>query len=158
MEKNKGGRKWIFDKSLIQEMEEYFDIDSNFFKEIVTTWKNDYEKIEHKEFASNLPTIQWFCRKIWINRDTFYSWLKEADSDDYKNADKVDKKKFSDTYKKCKEMQEAIWIENSLKWLYSPAFAIFLWKNVFWWKDKSEVETSWETTTRVVVWLPNDEE
>lgn len=142
-----------FKKEYIKILEDYFDIESNELKEVITTWKNDYQKIDYKEFASNLPTIQWFCKLIKINRSTFYNWLQLADNEEYKEKDKEDLKNFSNTYKMCQEIQEAIWQENSLKWLYNPAFAIFLWKNVFNRKDKTEVETtlSWELKTTSAV-------
>ena len=130
-----------FKKKFIKELEEYFNVSSNFILEETIEWTS-YTKIKPTEFASNLPTIQWFCYKIWIHRDTFYQWLKDAEDENYKWEDKEDKKKLSDTYKKAKENQENIWLQNSLKWLYSPAFAIFLWKNVFWYKDKTETEST----------------
>ena len=131
-----------FKKKFIKELEEYFNVSSNFILEETIEWTS-YTKISPKEFASNLPTIQWFCYKIWIHRDTFYEWLKQAEDKEYTKNDKEDKKKLSDTYKKARENQENIWLQNSLKGLYSPVFAIFLWKNVFGYKDKIEQEITW---------------
>ncbi|PZM81824.1 hypothetical protein DLH72_04990 [Candidatus Gracilibacteria bacterium] len=133
------GGKSKFKKKFIKELEEYFNIGSNFLKEEIIEGTT-YTKITPKEFASNLPTLQGFCYKIGIHRDTFYLWLKQAEDDNYIEEDKEDKKKLSDTYKKAKENQENIWLQNSLKGLYSPAFAIFLGKNVFGYKDKTEQE------------------
>lgn len=140
-EKNVWWRPTKFKKKFIKELEEYFNVESNFIvnEEIETS---SYTKKIPKEFAANLPTVQGFCYKIWICSDTFYEWLKQAENKEYKQDDKDLKKKFSDTYKKAKENQENIWLQNSLKWLYSPAFAIFLWKNVFGYKDKTENETT----------------
>lgn len=131
-----------FKKKFIKELEEYFNIKPNFILNEEIEW-NTYSKVIPKEFASNLPTIQWFCYKIWIHRDTFYEWLKQAEDEKYTKEDKEDKKKLSDTYKKAKENQENIWLQNSLKGLYSPVFAIFLWKNVFGYNDKIEQEITW---------------
>lgn len=130
-----------FKKKFIKELEEHFNVESNFILNEEIEW-NTYSKVIPKEFASNLPTIQWFCYKIWIHRDTFHEWLKQAEDEKYTKDDKEDKKKLSDAYKKAKENQENIWLQNSLKGLYSPAFAIFLWKNVFWYKDKTETEST----------------
>lgn len=130
-----------FKKKFIKELEEHFNVESNFILNEEIEW-NTYSKVIPKEFASNLPTIQWFCYRIWIHRDTFHEWLKQAEDEKYTKDDKEDKKKLSDAYKKAKENQESIWLQNSLKWLYSPAFAIFLWKNVFWYKDKIETEST----------------
>jgi len=140
---------WVhtkFKKEYIDQLKEYFDVESNRMEEIVTTGKNEFEKIEPKEFANNLPTQQGFCYKIKIHRDTFNHWCNQAKDPKYIWEDKEDKKLFSDTYRMCKENQEKIWLENSLKWLYNWQFAIFIWKNVFWYKDKIEtdVKHSWE--------------
>ncbi len=148
-----------FKVELIQKIKEYFHVPSNYMKEITTTWKNDYEKIEYKEFANNLPTIQWFCADNWITKQILHNWLDEARSwvkikmkwwETYIRKD-PNKIIFLDAYMCAKEFQERIWIENSLKWLYNAQFAIFMWKNVFDWKDKTEVDNnhSWELT---IVW------
>ncbi|ATU04898.1 hypothetical protein BKN14_00370 [Candidatus Gracilibacteria bacterium HOT-871] len=137
------GGKSKFKKKFIKELEEYFNVSSNFILE-ETIEGTSYTKIKPTEFASNLPTIQGFCYKIGIHRDTFYEWLKQAEDKEYTKNDKEDKKKLSDTYKKAKENQENIWLQNSLKGLYSPAFAIFLGKNVFGYKDKTETESAIE--------------
>ena len=139
-----------FKKKFIKELEEHFNVESNFILEETIEW-NTYSKVIPKEFASNLPTIQWFCYKIWIHRDTFYQWLKDAEDENYKWEDKEDKKKLSDTYKKAKENQENIWLQNSLKGLYSPVFAIFLWKNVFGYKDKTEQEITWNLSVKNIL-------
>jgi len=130
-----------FKKKFIKELEDYFNVEANHVVEEIIEGSN-YTKTSYKEFSSNLPTIQQFCYRIWIHRDTFYQWLKDAEDENYKWEDKEDKKKLSDTYKIAKENQESIWLQNSLKWLYSPSFAIFLWKNVFWYKDKTETEST----------------
>ena len=114
-----------FKKKFIKELEDYFNIEANRVVEEIIEG-NNYTKTSYKEF----------------HRDTFYQWLKDAEDENYKWEDKEDKKKLSDTYKIAKENQESIWLQNSLKWLYSPAFAIFLWKNVFWYKDKTETEST----------------
>ena len=134
-------RKVKFKKKFIKELEDYFNVEANRVVEEIIEG-NNYTKTSYKEFSSNLPTIQQFCYRIWIHRDTFYQWLKDAEDENYKWEDKEDKKKLSDTYKIAKENQESIWLQNSLKWLYSPSFAIFLWKNVFWYKDNSETEST----------------
>ena len=70
-------------------------------------------------------------------------WVNEWKNEDYKGVDKENKLEFSNTYNVCKEIQEQIWQENSLKWLYNAQFAIFMWKNVFDWKDKTQQELTW---------------
>lgn len=158
-------RPTSFDPKFTDELMEYFNIESNKEVETITRWKNDYEKIEIKEIANNLPTIQWFCRKLWIDRVTLYNWLKDAknwkiiENNDWEKIIIYDKEKvnFLNTFKICQEIQQQIRMENSLKWLYNPSFAIFFWKNVFKWKDTSEVNQN--TKVEVVkVKLPSSEE
>ena len=108
-----------------------------------------------KEFASNLPTFQKYCYNIWITRETLSQWVKQGKNPKYNEEDKELKRQFSDAYTHAKQNQESIWLENSLKSLYNPQFAIFLWKNVFWYKDKVEqkVEHSWEIkNTWSLIW------
>ena len=147
---NRWWRPTSFKKEYTEKLIEYFNIKPNFLKKIITKWKNDYEKIEYKEFANNMPTIQWFCRKLSIDRHTLYNRLSDAKNwkeELLKSWEKViifdkDKQEFLHTFNICKEIQEQIWMENSLKWLYNPSFSIFFWKNVFKWKDKVESETT----------------
>ena len=65
------------------------------------------------------------AHSIGTTRETIHNW-----KDKYPE--------FLDAYKKAKQLQEEIWIQNSLKGLYSTAFTIFLGKNVFGWTDKIE--------------------
>ena len=135
-----------FKEEYTKKLEEFFNIDASFFKDIVTTGKNEYEKIEPKEFASNLPTLQKFAYDIKVNRDTILEWSNQGKDPKYDKEDKELKQDFSVAYTRAKDIQESIWLENSLKSLYNPQFAIFLWKNVFGYKDKTEtdVKHSWE--------------
>lgn len=130
MEKKLWWRPTKFKKEFIEELRIFFDKKP--------TKKDDY----WNTVINELSTVQGFCYKIWICRDTFYQWLKDAENDNYIDKDKKDKIKLSDTYKKAKENQENIWLQNSLSWRYSSPFAIFLWKNVFGYKDKTENETT----------------
>ena len=138
-----------FKTKYTKQLLDYFNIEANFIKEIITTWKNDYTKTDYKEFANSLPTIQWFCRKILIDRETLYNRIntwkkwKERLLDNWETIIYFDPDyvEFFNTYKVCKEIQEQIWAENSLKWLYNPSFAIFFWKNIM--KRKDKIETEW---------------
>ena len=122
-----------FKKSYIKEMQDYFNIESSFFEKLETATKKKL-----KEYASNLPTLQGFLSIIKVDRDIFVSWLKEALDDSYLENDKNDKIELLDTFKKCREISEHIWITNSLKWLYSSSFANLVGKNIFWWNDRVE--------------------
>lgn len=124
-----------FYKRYIQDMKNYFDIVPSFVEKVETSTKKDL-----KEYASNLPTLQGFLSKIKVDRDIFSLWMKQAFDDSYCEKDKIYKIELFNTYKKCREISEHIWINNSLKWLYSSTFAWFVGKNIFWWKDKIDNE------------------
>lgn len=115
-------------------MQKYFDIEPSFYEKLETATKK-----ELREYASSLPTLPWFLASIKIDRDTFFAWLQEANDESYTEKDKKDKIELLKTYKKCMEISEHIWITNGLKWLYNASFATFVGKNIFSWKDKSEL-------------------
>lgn len=113
-EKPKMGRPTKYDPKYIQEM-------IDFFKRDYTIRKNG------KTEACDFPSIARFAVNIDVNKSTIYEW---AD----KHPD------FSNALKKCQEMQEDIIVNNSLKGSYNGAFAQFLLKNNFGYKDRQEVE------------------
>ena len=125
--KNKGGRPSKYSVKYCKKLQNYFDIEP--YREVEVTHKNkkgdEWTTFEDK--ANDLPTIEGFARTINVSRDTVYEWIKRH-------------KKFSDTHKKARSMQEHIWMTNSLKGLYNPAFTIFTGKNIFGWKDKTETD------------------
>lgn len=124
-----GGAPSKYNEDIPQKMLDYFDVEST--KTILVKYydkKGTLSKEEEKEIANTLPTIEGFCRTIGISKNTLHEWLKD-DS----------KAELQDAYKKAKDMQEAMWQENSLKGLYNPIFTIFMGKNVFGWKDKQEI-------------------
>jgi hypothetical protein len=125
-----GGRPTKYKEAFCDEMYEHFDVPAMIPKMLRVKDEETGEwKLEEQAemVATPLPTVVSFCRKIKINRDTFYEWVEKHNE-------------FSDTYKNCKTIMEDIWIENSMKEQYSKSFTIFLGKNVFGWKDKQEIE------------------
>jgi hypothetical protein len=138
--KHAGGRPSSYKPEYIKEILEYFDIDSTKIVLDKTITKNG-ESVKEREVSNKLPTIEGFCKKIKIAKSTLHEWVKEHEE-------------FSNAYKKCKDMQLAIWQENSLKGLYNPAFAIFFGKNCFGWVDKQEVVS---TNTNVQSSMSDDE-
>ena len=72
---------------------------------------------------------------IGVHRDTLHSWATE------KNPDQTHKNpRFSDAYKKAKDLQEANLVEGTISGAYNSTFAIFTAKNVLGWRDKTEHE------------------
>lgn len=80
----------------------------------------------NKLIANTFPTFQRRCHNIWIHIDT----MKERVSK-YPN--------FSLAYKKSKQIQESILLENAMQWEYNANFAMFMAKNNFWYKDSKDI-------------------
>ena len=84
-------------------------------------WPLRYEK--HKVISTFLPTFQRFCAEIWVSRRVFYQWLEKH-------------KEFMHTHEYCRELQNAIILENTSSGLYQANFAMFLLKNDYNYKDE----------------------
>ena len=74
-----------------------------------------------------LPTLAAFACKIGVHRETLLNWTKTHPD-------------FLDAYKKAKDHQERVLVENGLMGGYDKTFAIFAAKNLIDWRDKQEVE------------------
>lgn len=85
--------------------------------------KWEYQKLIMQLF----PTFQRYAVMIDMDEDTMLAREKNYP-------------KFLGARKKCKAIQEAILIENGLQWTYNSTFAMFLLKNNFGYKDKTETE------------------
>ena len=79
--------------------------------------------------ATEFPTFQGFADEIGVHIDTLNEWTKKYE-------------KFSEAYKRAKQLQEKIWLVNSMQSLYNPAFAQFFGKNCLGYNDKQEIEHS----------------
>jgi hypothetical protein len=77
--------------------------------------------------ANDLPTITGFARKIGVSRASLDRWKHSFPE-------------FRDALLKAKEIQEDIWLKNSLRGRYNTPFTIFMGKNVFGWTDKRDVK------------------
>lgn len=120
-------------KEIAKAMIEFFDIDyTQVLTETITT-KNGGEKVKEIRIGANFPTIISFCRKEKFTKDTLHRLIKQKKE----NGDLVHPE-LSDAYKRAKEIQEDIWLNNSLNGHYNAQFAIFAGKNIFNYKDKSE--------------------
>lgn len=75
------------------------------------------------------PTMEGFAASINIHKDTLYEWVKVH-------------KNFSDAFTRARQLQEKIWLVNSLGKLYDSQFAQFFGKNCLGYKDKTVTELS----------------
>jgi hypothetical protein len=83
-----------------------------------------------------LPTFEGFAIKIGVHRETLLNWVES-------NPD------FFDAYKRAKDMQKEILIQNGLVGAYDKTFAIFTAKNVTDMRDKQDSEIT-QTTTHII--------
>ena len=130
MGKHPGGRPTKYKKQYCKDMIEYFTREAT-----TTEYEEEYfsdGELKKKKpiiIANNIPTFQGFAHKIGVNIDTLTEWNNTHEE-------------FSVAYKEAKELQEKIWLENSMCGRYSPQFAIFFGKNCLGYKDKQEIEHS----------------
>ena len=90
----------------------------------IATWTLKSET--HKVIANRFPTFQRWCHEKDIVTSTMYRRTEEYPE-------------FWNAYTKAKAIQESILIENTMQGVYNPGFAMFIAKNNFWYKDKTEV-------------------
>jgi hypothetical protein len=98
-------------------------------EELKTLNAASVKSIDQKLVMNRFPTFIRYWLRIDVNEDTMLDWDKKYP-------------KFLGARKKCKQIQEAILLENWLQWTYNSQFAQFILKNNHWYKDKSEVETT----------------
>ena len=107
--------------------------DPKYCQEMIDFFDRDYtEKIHNKIEACNFPSIAGFARKIGVAKKTLYNWAEQHPD-------------FLHVLERCKDVQEDILINNSLKGSYNAAFSQFLLKNTHGFKDKQEVEQTVQT-------------
>jgi hypothetical protein len=115
-----------YKKRFCKEIIEYFDQPAT--KEVPITYitKKGTERHTTETKPNKLPTVNGFCNKINIVRQTLLNWTEQHPE-------------FLDAYTRARQYQEDIWLENGLLGLYNPGFAILLGKNVFGYKDKQDI-------------------
>lgn len=133
-----------YDDTIPWLMVEYFEtrrqmiyMDKTYYKD----WELKSETA--KLIAEQFPMFPRFAHRIWVNKDTLVERAKDKD----KNA-------FSVAYNKCKDIQEAILVENWLAGTYVAQMVSFLLKNNHWYKDKSDVDQTITQTWEIVVKFP----
>lgn len=73
--------------------------------------------IKDKIIPNDLPTFEKFSADIGVCREVLKEWREKHEA-------------FFNAYKKCKELQKNILVQNGLQGHYQPAFAIFTAKNM----------------------------
>lgn len=129
--KNLGGRPPKYDDAFADQLIE-------FFSQAPTRTVTNYDKNGNETtqvLPGLFPTLARFATNIGVCRDTLHDWATA------KNLDGTQKHpKFSDAYKRAKDLQEANLVEGTIVGAYNSTFAIFTAKNVLGWRDKIEQE------------------
>ncbi len=129
---NKGGRPTKYKPEYCQQIIDYFSVQPQ-----QTVYKKEYFKdgtIKSEvpiTLPAQFPTFQGFAQEIGVNTSTLYEWVNEY-------------KEFSESFTRAKEIQEKIWLINSMGNLYNSQFAQFFGKNCLGYKDKTEIEHTGE--------------
>ncbi|MCK5616611.1 hypothetical protein KAR91_82890 [Candidatus Pacearchaeota archaeon] len=130
--KSRGGAPTKYREKYCEEIIEYFS-------------GKPYRTVKGIDKANDFPSYAGFSGKIGVSRETLHEWKRTHP-------------KFSDAYRKCKQLQEHFLMTNGLKGLYNGPFAIFTAKNVIGWTDKQDLtnsDQSLKSETKVVV-LPEN--
>jgi len=128
----KNGRPSKFKPEYCELLVSFCDIAPWIAKDMTIT-KSDGTQIDKTELEpSDMPFYIDFCKKIGIDYSTFENWKAKENVEKYPG--------FFRAYQKAEKLREKILVQNGLRGLYSPAFAIFTAKNLFGWRDRSEVD------------------
>lgn len=119
----KVGRPTKYDPKYCEEIIKYFDIQPYKTVQVVTTGKNDYEKIEEKEVPNDLRFIRGFANHIGVTQASIFEWSEKYPE-------------FSIALKEAKELQREFMLQNGLRGLYASAPFIFAMKNMHGWRDE----------------------
>ena len=152
-EKRKVGRPSKYKEEYCQMMIDYFSVEPTEMRldtEVVESGEiGDHaevirKKSTTKEKGVQFPTFVRFALKIGVTDNTLQHWCK-------------DNPEFLRAYDSCRELQEDCWKINSLNGTYNPTFAQFLGKNVYGYKDRTEVDQNVVITAMPTIQLNNGE-
>lgn len=122
-----GGRPTKYKREYCEKLLEYFRVPEReiFYKK--TYFNNGILKSEEPitDTPVDLPTFQAFADSIDVDMDTLENWAKKH-------------KEFFGAYARAKQIQEAIWLQESLSGRYNAQFAKFFGVNCLGYKDKVE--------------------
>lgn len=124
----KMGRPTKYKPEYCKEIVDYFSIEHSriVLREATNSKGETYTK--EYEVANPLPLFKTFAGKIGVHIDTMLEWCKIHPD-------------FSESYNKCKYLQEDMLNNNTLRNLYNAKYAQFLAKNITDMRDVKEVET-----------------
>lgn len=128
------GRRTLYKKEYCDEIVKYFSVQPQscmykreYYKD--GTLKSETPILTPAEF----PTFQGFASKIGVHVDTLHEWKDKHPE-------------FSEAYTCAKQIQENIWLVNSMGNLYNAQFAKFFGINCLGYKEK--IETTSQNTNK----------
>lgn len=130
-----GGRPTKYDPKYCEELLAFFDVDPWTLEEKVMTRRDGSEVSEAVRLPTRLPTFERFAHKIGVHVDTMIEWANKKDE-----AGNLVHPEFSEAYKRAKQLQKDLLVENGLQGLYNTPWSIFLAKNITDLRDKQEHE------------------
>lgn len=118
-----------YKKEFCKKMIQFFSIPHT--KTIVVSYTDKKGGVTEREqeVANQLPTFERFAAMIGVCRDTLDEWKKNNDE-------------FSDTYKRCKDLQKDMLNDLAMRGFYNPTYTIFVAKNITDMTDKQIVDTN----------------
>ena len=119
------GRPTKYKASYCNDIIKFFDQPASREVEVTYILKNGTEKCTYKEVPNKLPTVNAYCNKLKVTRQTMLNWTEK-----YPN--------FLDAYTRAKQYAEDILTQNGLMGYYNPGFATLVGKNAYDWKDKQD--------------------
>ena len=122
------GRPTKYRDKYVQTMEDYFNREP---------FTEEHTKKGVIRVPCSFPMFSGFAAMIGVDNDTIINWTK------YKNQDgSLKHPDFFGAYKRAKDCQEHILINNGLLGLYKSSFAIHTAKNVLGWRNNPKTKHS----------------
>lgn len=123
------GRPGLYRPEYAEQIIAFFDVEP--YKEVTVEGRSG----PRVELVPNtFPTLQRFAHRIGVRATTVSDWATAVDSEG-----KPRHPEFAEAYARARELQEALFVEGTVAGVFSDRFAPFMAKNMFGWKDKTEV-------------------
>lgn len=123
------GRPGLYRPEYAEQIIAFFDIEP--YKEVTVEGRSG-PRVEL--VANTFPTLQRFASRLGVRAATVSDWATAVDKDGSPRHPE-----FAEAYARARELQEALFVEGTVVGAYSDRFGPFLAKNLFGWKDKTEV-------------------
>lgn len=117
------GRPTKYKEEYCDTIIEFFDIEHTKFVNRKKVLKDGSIVEWEEEVANQLPTFERFAVECGVHVDTLIEWTTRHE-------------KFSEAYKRCKNMQKEMINDLGMRGFYNPTYTMFVAKNITDMKDK----------------------